>query len=74
MKNLWNIIHRWAPPEENHTTDYVRFVARESGVNPLDIINFDDKDTLKRIISAMAQYECGEKIPLKIIENSINLL
>ena len=73
-KNLWDIIHRWAPPEENHTTDYLRFVARESGVNPIDELNVNDKDTLMKIISAMTLYECGENIPQKIIAYGINLL
>jgi len=68
------VINRWAPPTENHTTDYVRFVARESGLDIMDELDFNDKMTMKKIISAMALYECGEKISEKIIADAIKLL
>lgn len=72
-KTLADIINRWAPPTENHTTDYLRFVARESGIAPLQEVNFSDKSTIYCIIRAMAIYESNARNIDKEIKLAVNL-
>ena len=68
-KTLADIINRWAPPTENHTLDYLRFVARETGIAPLQEVDFSDKSTIYCIIRAMAIYESNARN----IDKEINL-
>lgn len=56
-------VARWAPPIENDTTAYVRFVSRQSGLAPDEKIDCHDKEVMCRIVSAMSQMENG--VPAK---------
>lgn len=52
-----DIVRRWAPPEENNTGAYIRFVAERTGIaSNLRIMDWDH-ESLKRIVTAMAWYE-----------------
>lgn len=76
-KNLWDIINRWAPPQENDTEAYIHFVARQTGIAadaPLRL--YGDHNALSGIVAAMARYECGARadINLRNIENGWSLV
>ena len=58
-----NIIHRWAPPNENDTEAYIRTVLTLSGIgaqeNLLPPENVDSYGRLSKMIAAMTCIECG---------------
>ena len=58
-----NIIHRWAPPNENDTEAYIRTVLTLSGIgaqeNLLPPENVDSYSRLSKMIAAMTCIECG---------------
>lgn len=57
-------IARWAPPVENDTDSYIKFVAGKAGILPCDKIDCSDKESMCRIVAAMSQMENG--IPAKM--------
>ena len=65
-----NIISRWAPPSENDTEGYIRFVLGKSGLggreNLLPPSNVDGYGKLSSLIAAMTCMECG--IPLAQVD------
>lgn len=66
------IVHRWAPPCENNTDRYIRFVCQETMISmtePLGWETIHDYWTIIMILQAMAQMECGKKFD----EQQINL-
>ena len=58
-----NIIHRWAPPNENDTEAYIRTVLTLSGIgaqeNLLPPENVDSYGRLSKMMAAMTCMECG---------------
>jgi hypothetical protein len=61
--NVQHIISRWAPPEENDTAAYIRFVVGASRLggkeNLLPPSNVDGYGKLSRLMAAMTCMECG---------------
>ena len=68
--NVRNVIGRWAPPVENDTEAYIRFVLMLSGLggkeNLLPPSNVAGYDKLSCLIAAMTCMECG--IPLAQVD------
>ncbi|NLS13366.1 structural protein [Vibrio sp. SM6] len=59
LDNLTDIIHRFAPPNENHTTNYIDFVASQTGVGAQSTIDLTDDALLARVLHAMSIMEVG---------------
>ena len=66
INTVKGIITRWAPPSENNTQRYIKFVCSETGLKPTEKLNiFDAKGklknerTLKSLISAIVKMENG---------------
>ena len=60
LQTLSEIIHRFAPPTENHTTNYARFVARRVGVGMDERIDLvGNKTLLADVLHAMSIMEVG---------------
>ena len=61
--NVQHIISRWAPPEENDTSAYIRFVVGASRLggkeNLLPPSNVAGYGKLSRLMAAMTCMECG---------------
>lgn len=57
---IHKIINRWAPPSENDTPAYIRYVSFASGVNPY--VRIPDFYTLAQIALVMSIHECGSGI------------
>ena len=68
------LVSSWAPPCENKTELYIRFVSSQTGILPAEIIHHDDRRKIIAIARAMAFYECGEWIDEKIFESAYDLL
>ena len=65
-----NIIHRWAPPTENDTENYIRTVLRLSGLGGNENFPQPSRATgyerLELLVRAMTTMECG--IPYKDVD------
>lgn len=60
LDTLAEIIHRWAPPDDdNDTGGYVDFVAGKLDVKPDTTLNLEDEDVLTALVKAMMQMEIG---------------
>ena len=55
------IVTRWAPPSENDTESYVRYVSRRSGIDPDVKVYVCDGGTMKSIAEAMSRIERGSE-------------
>lgn len=52
-------INRWAPPAENNSTAYVQHVARLTGFDPDEPLDFLDKAVCVALTRAIIRHECG---------------
>lgn len=59
LKSIRRIIHRWAPPCENDTENYIKVVAERSGISPDAEISIYDQIQMIAIVSAMSYMENG---------------
>lgn len=60
LHNLSEIIHRYAPTNENHTERYIERVSTRAKIQrnvPLDLTN---RELVYRLIEAMWLVECGQ--------------
>ena len=58
VTSLYDMIHRWAPSNENHTANYVEFVSQYSGIAPHNDV--DLSAYLPRLLKAIAIFENGQ--------------
>ena len=56
---LRKIINRYAPPTENFTEGYIRFVSEKTGIAPDEIINTRAARDMVPVVAAMSQIENG---------------
>lgn len=56
---LRGMIARWAPPAENDTEAYVRFVAARTGLPPDAEVDTLDGRVMRPLAGAIARMECG---------------
>ena len=59
IQTIRTMINRYAPPIENHTDNYINFVATKSGVTPDEVLDPQSKEIMIPIVSAMSQIENG---------------
>lgn len=73
-RTVKDIITHWAPPSDNNpTTSYINTVCLALGVKPTDDIDLDNGETLRRLMEAMIQVECGSQPFSRIdLETAIN--
>lgn len=51
------IISTWAPACENPTEMYINYVSHSSGIDPDQVLQFEDEVKMVAIVKAMAYYE-----------------
>lgn len=67
LNTITDIISRWAPPSENKTAAYIAHVSKLSGIGVLDVISFEDVETMCRLVDAMIRIECGCPVDMEDI-------
>ena len=67
------IIETWAPVTENATQKYVDCVCQRTGLRPDVAIAYEDRDTMAKLVQAMAFVECGQEIDIKDILNGYEM-
>jgi len=72
LTSVSKIINKWAPPIENHTANYIKFVADEIGYNSIDILPYTP-DVFASLVSSMSAMENGKsyRIPKSDVLNVI---
>lgn len=63
-----SIITTWAPSSENNTGAYIMSVCKRTGLDPDEMILYEDKETMCKLVAAMCVHENGESIDPKKIE------
>jgi hypothetical protein len=61
LRNIKQMIGRWAPPVENDTGAYVRVVAAAVGVGPGERIDVHDYAVLRPLVLAIIKHENGQQ-------------
>lgn len=53
------MLNRYAPPTENFTEGYIRFVSEKTGIAPDEMLNTRDERDMVPVVAAMSQIENG---------------
>lgn len=61
ISTIRGIVTRWAPPSENDTDSYVRYVSRRSGIDPDATVDVYDRKTMLAVAEAMSRIERGSE-------------
>ena len=69
LRTVRDIINRWAPPVENNTSAYVRYVADYVGTLPDTPLDFTSGDTLFYLVRAIIAYEVG-RVPALLVSDA----
>lgn len=59
---ITSIVSTWAPASENNTLKYIDRVAALTKIDPTEPIDYYDRETMCKLVAAMAQVECGQPI------------
>lgn len=73
-ETIGDFIRRWAPPSENNTLSYIRFVCEKMGVPPDYVPNVEDKATMCLFAYAISYYENGVVPVMEDISDGWDLL
>ena len=73
-KNISQVISKWAPPNENDTVNYIKFVCKVCGCEPETSVNVDDIDFMAKLIIAMTRMENGScPYSVELVKKGIGL-
>jgi len=61
LNTLFSIINRWAPPDENNTSDYIDNVSSMVGVDKFYILDLTRKQMVITITKAIIFHENGSQ-------------
>lgn len=74
IDTIETIIRRWAPPQENATEAYIRFVCQTTDIPRSQKLRFEDRQNICSIVHSMAFVESGVWFPLSDIRAAYDLL
>lgn len=67
LTTIRKMIHRWAPPSENDTQNYVDHVARWSGIPADKTLEISSREMMCAVVAAMSRMENGIKADMNDI-------
>lgn len=73
LSTIRQMINRYAPPTENFTEGYIRFVAERSGIAPDEEVDTRSSRDMIPIVLAMSEIENGIKATSKDVEEGWRL-
>lgn len=68
LGTIRQMLSRYAPPSENFTEGYVRFVSSRTGIAPDEIVNTRAARDMIPIVAAMSQIENGAPAIISDVE------
>lgn len=73
-ETIADFIRRWAPPTENNTVTYIRFVCEKMGVPSVFVPNVESKPAMCMMVYAIAYFENGVEPQMEEISKGWDLL
>ena len=73
-ETIADFIRRWAPPSENNTLTYIRFVCEKMGVPNMFVPNVENKAAMCMMVYSMAYFENGVEPVMEDISRGWELL
>ena len=67
------IVLTWSPENENNTVAYIQAVSNKVGIDPDEPINYEDKETMLKLVDAMIQVECGQPVGMALITKGYDI-
>ena len=61
LRTIGSMLNRYAPPSENFTEGYIRFVAQRSGIAADELLDTRSERDMVPIVAAMSEIENGVK-------------
>jgi hypothetical protein len=68
-----DIISTWAPSTENDTNSYVQVVSQYLQVDPNAVIDVENPDTMKKLLTAIVRVENGQDGDADVIARGVDL-
>lgn len=68
LDTIRGMISRWAPPVENHTEGYIRYVAERTGIDADAKLDTRSERDMIPVVAAMSQMENGVKAVWEDVE------
>lgn len=69
LRTIRDIVGRFAPPNENHTDIYIKFVVEKVGIDADSRIGFHDKGTWVKLAQAIMLYESKVDIDIATLSS-----
>lgn len=73
LNTVWGMISRYAPENENNTSNYVRQVSQWSGIDANSRITATNRDTMIPLVCSMSRFENGVPANQKEVEDGWNM-
>jgi hypothetical protein len=73
LDTVRKIVSVYAPPSENQTEAYINSVIKQTGLDPDEVIDINDSNTMKNLVAAISYHENGITPDLRDIDNGYNL-
>jgi hypothetical protein len=73
LRTIRAMLNRYAPPTENFTEGYIRFVAKCSGIDANRPLDTRSRDDMIPIVAAISEIENGLKARLDEVEEGWRL-
>lgn len=71
LTTIQSIISRWAPTSDgNNVKAYIEVVCNKTQLSPHQILRYNDRNKLCRLVWAMAYVECGQEISFGRVEKA----
>lgn len=67
------IIHRWAPPFENNSSNYVSIVASQTGIPKDKVLTINDSTEFVNIVAAISRVENGKAANMQDVKRGFEL-
>lgn len=68
------IISSWAPPSENNSEAYIKFVSYYANIDPDIVLDFYDQTSICSLVKAMCKMECGVEIDSSLLNQAYKLV
>lgn len=68
LTTIRQMINRYAPPTENFTEGYIRFIVQHTGIGADEVVDTRNQSDMISIVAAMSEIENGERAIIKDVE------
>ncbi len=62
INNIHELVHRYAPPHENNTQNYITMLSHMMGIKPTDMIDFDNYNTMRHLVASIIYIESNTRL------------